>query len=50
MGAGFSALERSIDEWKTLFAAADPRFKFKRVNETEESALAIIEFVWDAEE
>ncbi|KAF3005265.1 hypothetical protein E8E14_006481 [Neopestalotiopsis sp. 37M] len=50
MGAGFSALERSIDEWKTLFAAADPRFKFKRVNESEESALAIIEFVWDAEE
>ncbi|KAF7527536.1 hypothetical protein G7054_g10430 [Neopestalotiopsis clavispora] len=50
MGAGFSALERSLDEWKTLFAAADPRFKFKRVNESEESALAIIEFVWDVEE
>ncbi|KAI1873154.1 uncharacterized protein JN550_003407 [Neoarthrinium moseri] len=49
MGAGFAAHERSIGEWKGLFAEADPRFTFQSVNQSEDSALAIIEFVWAAE-
>ncbi|KFG85433.1 sterigmatocystin 8-O-methyltransferase [Metarhizium anisopliae] len=46
MGAGFASHERSLDEWKALFTEADPRFKFSMVNESNESALAIMEFVW----
>ncbi|KID62536.1 O-methyltransferase PaMT [Metarhizium brunneum] len=46
MGAGFASHERNLDEWKALFTEADPRFKFSMVNESNESALAIMEFVW----
>ncbi|KAI0805749.1 S-adenosyl-L-methionine-dependent methyltransferase [Xylaria sp. FL0064] len=46
MGASFASYERNIDEWKALFAEVDPRFKFQSVNESKDSALAVIEFIW----
>ncbi|RYC57523.1 hypothetical protein CHU98_g8684 [Xylaria longipes] len=46
MGASFASYERSIDEWKALFMQVNPRFGFQSVNESQDSALAVIEFVW----
>ncbi|GAW18771.1 hypothetical protein ANO14919_082530 [Xylariales sp. No.14919] len=49
MGAGFASYERSIDEWKALFAAVDQRLKFHSVNGATDSALSLIEFIWTGE-
>lgn len=50
MTASFASHERSLDEWKALLALVDPRFVFQKVNESDDSALAIIEFIWVKEE
>ncbi|KAK5625638.1 hypothetical protein RRF57_001354 [Xylaria bambusicola] len=50
MGASFASYERSIDEWKALFAEVDQRFKFQGVNGATDSALSLIEFIWVSEE
>ncbi|KAI0554399.1 sterigmatocystin 8-O-methyltransferase [Xylaria curta] len=50
MGTLFASHERSIDEWKALFTEADPRFRFQSVKESEDSVLAIIEFIWAGEQ
>ncbi|KAG8156627.1 hypothetical protein KVR01_013578 [Diaporthe batatas] len=42
----FASHERSLDEWKALLAGVDPRFIFQKVGESDDSALAIMEFVW----
>ncbi|KAI0423455.1 sterigmatocystin 8-O-methyltransferase [Xylaria sp. FL1042] len=49
MGTTFASYERSLDEWKALFADVDQRFKFQSVNDATDSALALIEFVWFSE-
>lgn len=43
----FGARERSIDMFKDLFAAADPRFKFLPPTYLKGSLLSIVEAVWD---
>jgi hypothetical protein len=43
-----NAKERDLEEWKALFAQADPRFTFKGLKQPEGSRLAILETVWDA--
>lgn len=50
MTAGFASYERSLDEWKVLLAGVDPRFVFQTVKEADDSALAIIEFIWAQED
>lgn len=50
MTASFASYERSLDEWKELLAGVDPRFVFKTVNESNDSALAVIEFIWTKED
>lgn len=50
MTASFASHERNLDEWKVLLAGVDPRFVFQKVNESHDSALAIIEFIWAKEE
>lgn len=50
MTAGFASYERSLDEWKMLLAGVDPRFVFQKVKEADDSALAIIEFIWAQED
>lgn len=42
----FNARERTAEEWKDLFAKADPRFVLKQIIEPKGSALAILEAVW----
>lgn len=49
MTAAFASHERSLDEWKALLTGVDPRFVFQAVNESDDSALAVIEFVWAVE-
>ncbi|KAK0712212.1 sterigmatocystin 8-O-methyltransferase [Apiosordaria backusii] len=47
MAAIFNARERTLGEWKTLFAEADNRFELKRVSKPKGSALAIMEVFWE---
>ncbi|KAI1156474.1 sterigmatocystin 8-O-methyltransferase [Nemania diffusa] len=49
MGASFASYERSLDEWKALFTEADTRFRFQSVNESKDSALPIVEFIWSSD-
>lgn len=46
----FASHERSLDEWKALLAGVDSRFVFQKANESDDSALAVIEFIWAKEE
>ncbi|KAI1085095.1 putative O-methyltransferase [Whalleya microplaca] len=39
--------ERSIDEWKFVFVAADTRFVFKELRQPLGSGFGIIEFAWE---
>lgn len=43
-----NARERDADEWRSLFAEADPRFEFQGVKRSYGSDLAIMEAVWNA--
>lgn len=45
----FNSKERATDDWKALFSAADPRFKFLGVRQPPDSNLSIIEAVWKGE-
>jgi len=38
--------ERDLDEWKSLFERADPRFSFEGVTQLEGSNLAMITASW----
>jgi hypothetical protein len=38
-----------VDDWKTLFTAADEGFVLKSVVEPKGSALGILEFVWEGQ-
>ena len=42
-----NARERDADEWRSLFAEADPRFKFQGVKQPKGSNLAIMEAIWN---
>ncbi|KAI1502262.1 S-adenosyl-L-methionine-dependent methyltransferase [Biscogniauxia marginata] len=42
----FNGKERSLDDWKRLLAAADPRFELKQVTTPEGAKLSVIEVVW----
>jgi hypothetical protein len=45
----FNAIERTEEEWKEIFALADPRFEFVGVlnpKEREGNLFAIVETVW----
>ncbi len=46
MAYTFNARERTLADWKALFAEADPAFVFNNVIEPRGSALGIVEFVW----
>lgn len=46
MGALFNAKERTLREWRALFAEADSRFVLTSVRRPEGSALAVMEVVW----
>lgn len=46
----FNSKERATDDWKALFSAADPRFKFLAVRQPTDSNLSLIEAVWEPEE
>lgn len=46
MAAVFNSRERTLREWRALFAEADSRFVFKSVRKPEGSALAVMEVVW----
>lgn len=48
MAATFNSHERTISEWKSLLASADPRFMVVQVIEAQDSALGIIEVLWNA--
>lgn len=41
-----NARERDADEWRSLFAEADPRFEFQGVKRPSGSNLAIMEAIW----
>lgn len=41
-----NAKERGLDEWKSLFAAADKRFYLERVLPLRNSHLQVLELVW----
>lgn len=41
--------ERDLDDWRALFAAADPRFVWKSAKQPRGSRLWILEVVWDGE-
>ena len=43
-----NARERDADEWRLLFAEADPRFEFQGVKRSNGSDLAIMEAIWIA--
>lgn len=42
-----NARERDADEWRSLFAEADPRFEFQGVKRPSGSNLAIMEAIWN---
>ena len=42
-----NARERDADEWRSLFAEADPRFEFQGVKQPTGSNLAIMEAIWN---
>lgn len=42
--------ERSLDDWKRLFTAADPRLKLTKCITSSESVHSIMEIVLDQEE
>ncbi|KAF7536866.1 hypothetical protein G7054_g4162 [Neopestalotiopsis clavispora] len=42
-----NAKERDLDEWKSLFQQADPKFVLKGVQQPPGSSLSILEFVWE---
>ena len=42
-----NARERDADEWRSLFAEADPRFEFQGVKRPKGSNLAIMEARWN---
>ncbi|KAL3959287.1 sterigmatocystin 8-O-methyltransferase [Purpureocillium lilacinum] len=46
MMALFNARERAVDEWKGVFAAADPRFEVTRVKADPLSFMVVMEVVW----
>ncbi|KAM7191681.1 6-hydroxytryprostatin B O-methyltransferase [Rhypophila sp. PSN 637] len=46
MAAIFNARERTLVEWKALFALADPGFKLENVSKPKGSALTIMEVAW----
>ena len=48
MLAILNARERDADEWRLLFAEADPRFEFQGVKRSNGSDLAIMEAIWNA--
>jgi hypothetical protein len=41
-----NAKERTLEEWKTLFATADSRFRLERVMPLSNSHLSVLELVW----
>ena len=41
-----NGVERGLDEWKTVFADADPRFHFISIRTPPESGHALIEYEW----
>ena len=43
-----NARERDANEWRLLFAEADPRFEFQGVKRSNGSNLAIMEAIWSA--
>ncbi|EGR46686.1 uncharacterized protein TRIREDRAFT_65711 [Trichoderma reesei QM6a] len=47
MGALLNAQERDEQEFRELFEAADPRFKFKGVQRVEGCKMSVVEAVWD---
>ncbi|TFB00934.1 O-methyltransferase gsfB [Trichoderma ghanense] len=47
MGALLNAQEREEREFRELFEAADPRFKFKGVQRVDGCKMSVIEAVWD---
>ncbi|KAF7956540.1 hypothetical protein EAE96_003876 [Botrytis aclada] len=49
MHAIFNSYERDQEGWRSLFKKADRRFSFNGVVQPKGSALAILEFIWDAE-
>ncbi|KAK5166472.1 uncharacterized protein LTR77_008015 [Saxophila tyrrhenica] len=46
MFALFNAGERTLDQWKALFARADERFQLQRVWPLRNSQLSLLELVW----
>lgn len=40
-------MERTVEDWKTLFQEADKAFVLKNVIEPAGSALGILEFKWE---
>jgi hypothetical protein len=42
-----NAKERDDDDWVSLFAAADPRFKYLGHTQPEGSLMSIMEAVWE---
>lgn len=42
-----NARERTLEEWTTLFAQADPRLNFRGVKQPPGSRLSILEVVWE---
>lgn len=44
-----NAREREADDWKDIFARADPRYLVKRTWKPEKSAMSFIEAVWTGE-
>ena len=42
----FNSKERDAEEWKALFAAADPRFQIRRITCSPGSVLSVIEAIW----
>ncbi|GAP82382.1 putative sterigmatocystin 8-O-methyltransferase [Rosellinia necatrix] len=48
MGAVFNSRERTLTEWRTLFAEADSRFVWKSVYRPEGSTLSLMEVEWSS--
>lgn len=46
MAAIFNSRERTVVEWRALFAEADSRFTLRTVIEPKGSSLGILEVVW----
>lgn len=49
MTATFNGLERTADDWKSLFQAADPRFVLQEIIQPKGSALSLIDVRWKAD-